>query len=196
MTAVQLPQISFQEYLKIEEASETRHEYYYGEMFKKADTTIRHNDLILNTVTSLKNRLREKKCKVNFEAVKVQIVEDAHYTYPDVVVSCSAKETDKQIIKYPVLIAEILSESTSDYDRAEKFDAYQKIESLECYILIEQKRCAIECFTTRNNEWVCKIYSKIDSILEINPLNISIPLSEIYEDIAFDALLFKETFTK
>jgi len=196
MTAVKLPQISFQEYLKIEEASETRHEFYYGEMFDMAGGTNRHNQIVGNIYYSLRTKLAHRDCIIRFETIRVEIEENNYYTYPDVVVSCNKHENKKFALQFPVVIFEVLSDSTSDYDRVEKFRAYQNIPSFECYILVDQKRCAIECFTKIDGKWIYKSYLKVDNILEISTLNISIPLSEIYEAVTFDALFFKETLTK
>ena len=105
---------TYEEYLELEEHSELRQEYYYGEIFALAGTSIVHNDIALNSTFALRTVLREKgkTCKVNSESVKVEIKSQNHYTYPDVVVSCSEKEDENKSIKYPILIVEVLSNST------------------------------------------------------------------------------------
>jgi Uma2 family endonuclease len=176
----------FDEYLILEQFSEIRHEYYFGEVFAMAGTTKRHNLIVNNFNGALRMALKGKKCLTFTEQIKVQIIEKHHYVYPDIVVSCNPNENDALSICFPVLIIEVLSEATEDYDRHEKFEAYKTITSLKYYVLVEQKRNIIELFTRENEKWIQTLIYNLQSNFEIPELCINIPLTEIYENIEFD----------
>ncbi len=179
---------SYSEYLELENHSEFRHEFYFGEVFAMSGTSRRHNEIIFNMVRELKHILKGKKCFVYFEQIKVEIVAQNHYVYPDVVVSCSQNEDNPLCIKFPMLIIEVLSDSTCEYDRYEKFEAYKTLNTLKYYVLVEQKRCMLELFIRENEKWNRIIIYNLQSNFEIPELGVSIPLSLIYEGIEFDKI--------
>ncbi len=186
MEALQTNSYSYEEYLKIEESSDLRYEFYYGELFAMAGTTKIHNKIVFNTTVAFNNKLAKKKCDIFSEAVKVCIKEKGHYAYPDVVVSCSEKEDDPLTVKYPVLIVEVLSDSTREYDVGRKFMYYKQIKSLKHYILIEQKTSLVTCYSLKNDLWVHKSYSELNDKITLEHLNITISLKEIYENITLE----------
>ena len=183
----QTQKYTFEEYLELERNSKIRHEFYYGEIFSMAGTTIVHNDIVYNINTSLKKAIKKnkKKCRVNSEAVKVQISEKNHYTYPDVVLRCDETEDDNLTIKKPILIVEVLSDSTRKYDTSEKFKFYKQIQSLKHYILVEQDFCFITCYTKDNDFWYHQAYTKFDDIIKLEYIDINIQVKDIYEEIVF-----------
>jgi len=188
MKALKIQQYTYEEYLKLEEISEIKHEFYYGEIFAMAGTTLVHNELVFNFTAILKNNLkkRNKKCSVYFEAVKVQIDRKQHYTYPDVVVRCDKSEDDNLTITKPVLIIEVLSQSTREYDTGQKFTFYKKIPSLKYYILVEQDYRLITCYTRENDFWYHQVYTKLDEIIKLEHLDIEITVKGIYDKINFE----------
>ena len=187
MEAIELQKYTYEEYLELERNSEIKHEFYYGEIFSMAGTTLIHNEITLNIAFVFKNKLkkRKKKCSVYSEAVKVQILENHHYTYPDVVVRCDETEDDNLTIKNPILIVEVLSNSTREYDAGEKFTFYKQIPSLKHYILVEQDFCLITCYTKDNNFWYHQAYTKLDALINLTHLKIDITVKDIYEEIVF-----------
>jgi Uma2 family endonuclease len=84
------------------------------------------------------------------------------------------------------VIFEVLSEGTEGYDRGEKFKAYQKIDTLKHYVLISQKLSLVECFSKSEKGWLHESYTQLDQSLALPAIKVSIPLSEIYENIQFD----------
>ncbi len=98
-----------------------------------------HNLLAQNLAASLCGALRGKGYQTFIEDVRLVLKKDVHYVYPDVLVTChQADRQDAYLVRNPVLIAEILSPSTADYDRTEEFANYQKLLSLRHYLLISQ----------------------------------------------------------
>lgn len=173
-----------EEYFALEENSEVRHEYSEGEVFAMAGASKSHNLLAQNLAAGLRVALRGKGCQTFIEDVRLVIKENVHYVYPDVLVTCDpADRHDAYLVRHPVLIAEILSPSTADYDRTEKFANYQKIPSLRHHLLISQTSWAVEWF--RRNEagqWIHSLLLEPAAVLTIPDLGLTLPLRELYED--------------
>ncbi len=178
---------TYEEYLELEKNSELKHEFYYGEIFSMAGTTKKHNQIGLNITFSLKNKLKKtnENCNVYFETLKVEIDKKGHYTYPDVVISCQENEDDNLTIKQPILIIEVLSNSTREYDSGQKFTFYKQIPSLKHYILVEQDFCLITSYTKDNKFWYHQAYTKLNDIIKLEHLKINISIKDIYENIVF-----------
>ncbi|MCP4113218.1 MAG: Uma2 family endonuclease [Desulfobacteraceae bacterium] len=112
--------ITPEEYFQMEETAEYKNEYYHGEIFAMSSASVNHNLIVVNVIASLSNALKKSDCFIFPSALKVQVVKAEHYAYPDISVVCGdigygADRDD--IITNPVVIVEVLSESTKDYDR-------------------------------------------------------------------------------
>lgn len=128
-----------EEYFELEETSEIRHKYFEGEIFAMAGASKSHNVLAQNLAAGLRAALRGRGCQTFMEDVRLVMKENVYYVYPDVLVTCDpADRRDAYLVRHPVLIAEILSPSTAEYDRTKKFANYQKINSLRHYLLVSQ----------------------------------------------------------
>ena len=141
--------ISIEEYFAREDTAEHRSEYYRGDVFAMAGGTPNHNRITVNLSSLLNAQFRGGPCEAFSIDLRVQVAKDIHYTYPDVVVVCGElilAEGRSDIITNPVVIMEVLSESTRDYDRGTKFTAYRSMETLPDYILIDQDTVHIEYF--------------------------------------------------
>ena len=173
-----------EEYLALEASSEERHEYFDGEVFAMAGGTKSHNLIKGNIMAGLRAGVRQSGCRVYDESVRLAVQDDFHYTYPDVVVTCDpADRRDAYLIRQPVLIVEVLSPSTADYDRSRKFTQYQKIASLRHYILVSQTAWVLEWFRRDDaGQWIYTVFSDPAAVLEIPELNLRLPLNAVYED--------------
>lgn len=179
------------EYFAMEEQSEVRHEYFGGEVFAMAGGTKSHNLVTQNLTLALRAGLRGKGCQVFMEDVRLAVRDDFHYTYPDVVVSCDpADRRDPYLVRQPVLIVEVLSPSTSDYDRGRKFTQYQRLPSLRHYLLVSQTAWVLEWFRRNEaNEWVYTVLSEPADVLDIPELNLRLPLADVHDDDVAPLLL-------
>ncbi len=124
------------EYLKIDERSEIRHEFFNGEIVALKEGTLDHNRITVNLTFALESFFRKQKrpCSVFVNDMRLRIKKANVYTYPDVMVVCGKLEFDAgrtDVVLNPVVIIEVLSESTSSYDHTLKFAAYRQIPSLE-----------------------------------------------------------------
>ena len=178
--------ISIDEYFEMEEKSDVRHEYYKGEIFAFAGASIHHAKIIGNTYSALR---KKSKCESYFNDLKVRIEEVDLFTYPDILVICDKPEFYKNrddTVLNPALIVEVLSESTKNYDRGEKFEFYRTIKSLKDYILVDQSKIHVEHFARNaENKWLLTEYSDIKTFFVITNLNVEISLKEIYERVEF-----------
>lgn len=172
------------EYFALEERSERRHEFFDGEIFAMAGGTKSHNLITQNIALGLRGALRGSGCQVFMEDVRLAVQDNFHYTYPDVVVSCDpADRRDPYMVRQPVLIAEVLSPSTAEYDRSQKFTQYKKIASLRHYVLVSQTAWVLEWFRRDDlNQWIHTVLSDPADVLEIPDLNLRLPLADVYDD--------------
>ncbi|RYY21455.1 MAG: Uma2 family endonuclease [Cytophagaceae bacterium] len=173
-----------EEYFALEARSELRHEYFEGEVFAMAGGSKSHNVLAQNASASLRAALRGRGCQVFVKNVRLEAKEKSYYTYPDVVVSCDpADRHDPYVVRQPVLIVEVLSPSTAEYDRTTKFEHYQKMPSLRHYLLVSQAAWVVEWFRRDElGQWIYTLLSGPDSTLEIPDMGLVLPLRELYED--------------
>ncbi|AMR28035.1 hypothetical protein A0257_13675 [Hymenobacter psoromatis] len=173
-----------EEYFELEATSEVRHEYFEGEVFAMAGASKSHNVLAQNLAAGLRTALRGKGCQTFIEDVRLVLKENMYYVYPDVLVTCDpADRRDAYLVRHPVLIAEILSPSTAEYDRTEKFANYQKIPSLRHYLLVSQTAWVVEWFRRDEaGQWIYTLLHEPTGVLEIPDLGLVLPLRELYED--------------
>jgi Uma2 family endonuclease len=153
---------SFEEYLQHEEASNTKHEYLDGRIYAMAGGTPEHSGLIASVIIQLGKQLEGTRCRVHMSDLHVR-TPTGLATYPDVAVVCGPWERDpaaKRMITNPKLIVEVLSPSTEEYDRGEKFEHYQRIPSLETYVLVGRE--IVEVFSKTDAGWVCRRYAGKD----------------------------------
>ncbi|MBD2769569.1 Uma2 family endonuclease [Hymenobacter sp. BT664] len=172
-----------EEYFALEEQSETRYEYVDGEVFAKAGADVAHNLIGLNFATSFRQSLRGRACRTVMESVQLAVREGSHYTYPDVMISCDPGDQQaKRILRAPVLLIEVLSPSTAEYDRGRKFNQYKQLPSLQHYLLVSQTSWLVEWFRREaNNIWSFTPLVEADEALVIPALNINLTVAEIYE---------------
>jgi len=175
---------SIEEYLEMEEASQERHEYYQGEIFAMSGPKVTHGIISGNTFLELGNKLKGKGCRPFNGEQRIHIEQNTLFTYPDIFVVCGDIETrnnDDWNILNPTVIVEILSPSTRDYDRGQKFKLYRDIPSLKGYILIDSESINVEAFyINEHGNWELKEYKSIEDSLSINSIQVSLELKEIY----------------
>jgi len=182
---------TLEEYFALEERSAVHHEYFEGEVFAMAGASKLHNLIKGNLIAELRLNVRQRGCRLFDENVRLEVREKIYYTYSDIVVSCDPTDhRDPYLVRHPVLIVEVLSPSTADYDRTTKFENYQKMPSLRHYLLVSQLAWTVEWF--RRNEagqWIYTLLIGLDATLEIADMNLSLPLRELYEDTDVAPLL-------
>ncbi len=179
---------TLEEYFELDKNSEVRHEFYEGEVFAMAGTTRNHNRLAKKVTRLLDDAFAEKGCEAMMESVKLEAIKDKYYPYPDVMLVCDPTDNDPHIIKNPVLIVEVLSNSTSDYDRTFKLRRYRNIASLQYYLLISQYEVFVELYarTTESQMWAYSSYEDLDEVVNLPSIGYQLSLKNVYENIVFE----------
>ena len=177
-SALKNPQISEAEYLSAELTSQDKHEFVSGQVFAMSGASIRHNQIAVNVLFSLRSKA-SSKCRVSISDVKFKA--NQLYYYPDVMVSCAPK-SDEYCESQPCLIVEVLSESTESIDRGEKLHNYQKAPELEAYLLVSQKERRVDVFKRSGAFW------RFESVTDGGEIELSCPemtlsLASIYHGV-------------
>ena len=182
--------MSIEEYLKKENAADEKHEYYKGEIFAMSGAKVPHNTIATNFLGILFDKLKGKKCKPYNSDQRIHIPSNTLFTYPDISIICGEIITlnnDDYNVLNPIVIIEVLSKSTKNYDRGEKFKLYRDIATLKEYILADSESIHIEVF--RLNEyghWELEEYNSLSDAVIIKAIDETIVLSEIYDGVPIE----------
>jgi Uma2 family endonuclease len=177
-----------EEYLQFEEKSPIKHEYIDGQIYAMAGTTDIHNIIGLNFTFIIRNHLRGSDCRVYFADVKVRLEKRNHFYYPDILVTCDDRDRETATYKsFPKLIIEVLSDSTEAFDRGDKFNDYQTLESLQEYILVNSKHQRVETFR-RGEEglWILQTYQ--EESFSLQSINLTASFRDLYEDVTLETV--------
>ncbi|MBN8512730.1 MULTISPECIES: Uma2 family endonuclease [unclassified Candidatus Accumulibacter] len=177
-------------YLAWEEVQAERHEYVAGEVFAMVGVRQSQNVATLNLASTLRQALKGTPCRVFVESVKARVEAANCFFYPDVLVTCDPRDRlTPDYVSHPVLVAEVLSESTAAFDRGGKFAAYRKLDSLQDYVLIDLSTQRVEVFRRDlENHWVLHDYGLGEDV-ELASLTVRVPVDQIFEDPAEQAAL-------
>ncbi len=178
--------ISTEEYLEGEKISEVKHEYIEGQVYAMAGASDAHVTITGNLFSLLRPKIREKSCRIYFSDMKVLAEKANCYFYPNILVTCDAKDRENDYFKkHPSLIIEVLSESTAAFDRGKKNSYYRELASLEEYILVDSNEIAVDSFRrTNDGQWILHPYSE-KSIVEVKGIDTKFNIEAIYEDVEF-----------
>ena len=175
--------ISPEEYLRGELSSEIRHEYFAGEVFAMAGASREHNFIAGNIFGELYAHLRGKKCAPFINDMKAHIHSegDDWFYYPDVMVNCEPSGQQKYHCDTPSVIVEVLSPSSEATDRREKRLAYEKIATLQTYVLVAQDRRELLIFRRKaGGGWSREVLPQAGDALRLPELDFVLPLDAIY----------------
>jgi len=184
MTALPSHIFSTDEYLEWEVHQEYKSEFFAGEVFAQAGASSTHTELAGNLFALAHSHLKGKPCRAYIADMKLRVSEVDAFFYPDVMVTCDRRDRDTDMYKqYPVLIAEVLSDSTAEYDRSFKFACYKKIATLRDYLLISQDVYSVEHYHLNDSaEWIRTDHTKDDSFF-LASLDLSVAVTDIYADV-------------
>lgn len=180
--------VSPDEYLRLEVEAVEKHEYYFGEIRAMAGASYAHNRICANTTVAIGSELRGKSCAVVGSDQRLQILNGSAYVYPDVTVVCgppSFNESRKpETLLNPTLLVEVLSESTADKDRSEKFMLYRQIPSLQQYLMLDSRACHAELYTRQpNGYWLFMETRDPTAPLDLSSVGCQVPLAEVYAGV-------------
>lgn len=178
-----------EEYLELEEKSQFRNEYRNGEIIAMTGGTTNHNKIALNFARKFPGTIQAQDYEIYIIDVRLWIDEYHLYTYPDVMVIRGEPVyygSGKSTITNPCLIVEVLSKSTRDYDRGDKFRYYRSISELQEYVLVDQYSFYVEQYVKQDEgQWLLKISEGEDAILSLFSLDFAISFNSLYHRVDF-----------
>ncbi len=178
------------EYRELEETAEFRHEYRDGEIVQLSGGNINHSRIILNLSRVLGNLLEENSYELFHNDLRLWIPRYRRGTYPDVMVvegELVCTEGRKDEILNPVLIVEVLSKSTKDFDKEDKFRFYRSIPEFREYVLVNQSEFLVtQYIKTESNDWLFREYEGESAIVSFASVEVQMSMSDIYELVVFE----------
>jgi Uma2 family endonuclease len=182
--------LSLEEYRNLETSAETKHEYHDGEIIEMTGGSINHNSILINLIVLLKLALRGTNYRLQSSDLRLWIPQYNRGLYPDLMIIAGEplfSDNRNDEILNPCVIIEVLSPSTSGYDRGDKFRYYRSIPQLNQYLLVSQGEILIESYSkTSENNWLLQEYTPARGIISLDSLGISLNLADIYEGIDFN----------
>lgn len=179
--------LSIREYLEMELTADIKHEFHDGEIFAMAGGSKNHGIIGTNILTELNLLGRKKDCTTFNGDVKIRIDTANRFVYPEASMICGeviSSEVDNDAIVNPMIIAEVLSDSTEAYDRGAKFRLYQQLLSFKEYILIDQYRPIVTVFFLKgDNIWEMREITGPTGLVPLQSLNESISMKDIYSGV-------------
>ena len=180
-----------EEYLELEEAADYKSEYIDGQIIPMAGGTINHNRIAGNFYAVLNFAFRQQEYEVFNSDMRLWIHQKRIYTYPDVTVIAGEPEffnNRTDIITNPQVIVEILSKSTKNYDREDKFQVYRTISTFQEYLLIDQTRIHVDQFSkTGKKQWTLREYDEEDEAIALVTVPFEISLQDLYNKVKFES---------
>ena len=179
--------LTVEEYLAFEEQSEIKHEYVDGELYEMPGVTLAHAVICMNAAVSLRSQLNPSRFIVLGSDMRVG-VRVGKYLYPDISVVSGAAETEyKQLtLVNPILVVEVLSQSSVYRDRVEKQELYLLSPSIQHYLIIDQFSVDVELLTRAGDRWRSQRFTNMNDVIHIPALDCELPVAEIYERIELD----------
>ncbi|MDE0018575.1 MAG: Uma2 family endonuclease [Candidatus Poribacteria bacterium] len=175
-----------EEYLAFERKAATKHEYLNGQIVAMSGASFAHNFITVNIATHLNIQLMNGECRVATSDLRVKVTEIDSYFYPDVVVVCGEPVPEDNVfdtLLNPTVIVEVLSPSTETYDRGEKFEHYQQIDSLKDYILISQDKIHVEHYCRQGSRWLQTEFQELSDVLSLRSIDCELRLQDVYRRV-------------
>lgn len=176
--------LSIDDYLVGEEVSDLKHEFLGGTVHAMAGATNQHNSIALDCLGSLLFQLRGKPCQPFNSDTKVRIEFPDHtrFYYPDAMVVCQPNPLTDHFQDQPVVVVEVLSESTRRADLSEKRDAYLTLASLKVLILVESDRPDVTIYRRKaEGGFAVERFSGLEAIIPLSEIDAALPLAELYQ---------------
>jgi len=179
---------SLDEYRAIADTSEEKCEYSDGEIIKMSGGTAKHSRISRNILNLLDNKLQNTNFEVINNDLRLWIPAYRRGVYPDAMVFDGALQFNgdrEDEVLNPLLIVEVLTPSTEEYDRTDKFRMYRSIPSFSEYLLIRQNKVFVERYSKQGQIWTYRDFDGLDQSILLEAMNIEVAIAEIYRNIEF-----------
>ncbi len=179
---------SLEEYFEIEKNSDIKHEFIYGEVFAMSGASPNHNRIAAAIGSQLDQQLVDTTCEAFINDLRTK-THNQIYKYPDVVVACDPRfQTIRGLesLTNPILIVEVLSRTTENFDQEGKFQEYQQIDSLRYYLLVAQNEVSATLLIREdNNTWTSQSFNTLDDVIALPAINCSLTMRRTYLRVQF-----------
>ncbi|MEM6253511.1 MAG: Uma2 family endonuclease [Cyanobacteria bacterium P01_D01_bin.156] len=188
MVALSEQYLSVDDYLRLEAESPIKHEYIDGQVYAMAGASDSHVTISLNLASLLRSHVRGTGCRAYMSDMKTRVESRNRFFYPDVMVTCDPRDQETDTYKkFPKLVIEVLSKSTEAFDRGDKFAAYQALESLQEYVLINTRHQRVEIFRRNDSGlWVLQFYTSENKIFDLKSIDFTGTFTDLYEDVVLE----------
>ena len=187
MTALSERKYTLEEYFELDKNAEGNFEYFDGEIFEMSGVSPEHATIEVNLISKLNPICINRGCRVFPSNLRVKVPVLPTYRYPDLSVVCGetvfVEIQGLQCLVNPILIVEVLSESTGFYDLGEKFQQYKSIESFREYLLVSQADKFITLFQKHNERFWLQSDYVAGETLHLNTLDLDLHIDEVYQGV-------------
>ncbi|MBI5915031.1 MAG: Uma2 family endonuclease [Bacteroidetes bacterium] len=175
-------QFNVEEWLELEKQSEVRHEFYYGKLIPMAGEAKKANRISKTLVKLMDDHLLEHGYEAFYLDVKVEVLPNGIYRYPDMVVAPVSDAGHEYIVKYPVMLVEVASEDSSYRDRVKKRKEYFKIPGLWYYLIISQDEIWVELHLKSDDDnWTTRYFTEPEDVIELERFGLKLSISALYK---------------
>jgi Uma2 family endonuclease len=172
-----------EQYLALERKAEFRSEYIDGGIYPMSGARSPHIDIVVALARIISTWLIDRPGHVYTNDMRVYAASARLFTYPDVVVvegEPQLLDDEFDTLLNPAVIIEVLSPSTEDYDRGDKFARYRRLDTLREYILVAQDQVRVERYTRQGEEWPLTAFTGLDDVLRLESIGCDVPLRQVY----------------
>ena len=187
--AVEIRQLTVEEYLAFDEASEIQYEYIDGELIPMPGGSGPHNLIVAYSSSALVVALSDRNCFVFGSQMRIGI-DATKYLYPDVSVvrgEPAYADENKVILLNPTVVVEVISPSSIDRDRVTKVELYGTVPSIQGYLILDQERVFAQWHTRTDSGWHLQQFSDLDDEIELQPLDCTLTLAQVYRNLNLEA---------
>ena len=186
--AIEIQQLTVEQYLVLEAESEIRHEYIDGEMIPMTGGTLNHDEIAMNLTLALGAQLIDTECRLYSSNMRVRI-SPTRYVYPDLSAVCGEAETDNgtTTLLNPTIVVEVTSPSSLAYDHVDKVTYYGAVPSIQGYLILDQDRAFAEWYTRTESGWHLQQFSDLADEIPLEPLGCTLSLSQVYRGVTLAA---------
>ncbi|MDX2013269.1 MAG: Uma2 family endonuclease [Myxococcaceae bacterium] len=187
MTTARRLHYSYEEYLEALKRSELKLEFHAGNLYAMAGGTVAHAALSANATFILRREL--KPCTVFSSDLKVRIERTDMATFPDVSVVCGPVERspiDAHALTNPIILVEVTSRSTEDYDRGEKLSHYQQIPAIRAVVIVSHRQRSVTVIRRAGQGWV-EQDMRAGELVELTEPKLTFSVDELYEGVTLEA---------
>ncbi len=182
------PRLSVEEYFIFDAESEIKHEYIDGEIYAMTGGTGNHSRITANTIAAIVRQLDNSSCFVFSSDLRIK-VSKSRYVYPDLSAVCGEavyQDDNELTLLNPILVVEVTSPTSIEYDRVTKRDFYREVASIQAYLVIDQHRIYAELFTRAEARWLLQVFMDTSDEIPLTMLNCNLPLANVYRGIAIE----------